>query len=264
MSKLLRLLNAAGWLLTLSSLLWILHGATDLALAEKRRRGEVLGLLDLQRRFQQLAREEKKLRFSASRLQLEQVEILTQNELLTAQRADHEEKILKFSEEIAKRLGKELHLLVDLMYNELYIRKGGVTLYKAQCSPGKGGILTHPSTGRRWEFTTPQGVFRVRQKEKDPIWWKPDWAFIEEDKPVPPPNSAERKGIGELGKYALDLGDGYKIHGTKYEYLIGRPVSHGCIRMKAADLEKVYESAPVGTPVFVVKPPTVDRASGAP
>ncbi len=41
------------------------------------------------------------------------------------------------------------------------------------------------------------------------------------------------------------------IHGTPYEDEIGRPVSHGCIRMRNADLIDLYERVSPGTIVTI-------------
>jgi len=117
---------------------------------------------------------------------------------------------------------------------------------------GKGGILIDTKTGRKWEFVTPRGIFTIISKTINPIWCKPDWAFIEEKKPIPLPGAPERNVLGELGQYALDLGFGYKIHGTLNEDMLGRPVSHGCIRLGAADLEYIFKRAKINkTPVYV-------------
>jgi lipoprotein-anchoring transpeptidase ErfK/SrfK len=41
------------------------------------------------------------------------------------------------------------------------------------------------------------------------------------------------------------------IHGTNHEEAIGRPESHGCIRMRNGDVAELYEMVAEGTPVFV-------------
>ena len=43
----------------------------------------------------------------------------------------------------------------------------------------------------------------------------------------------------------------YGIHGTNRPDLIGKYVSNGCIRMRNADVEQLYELVPVGTPVII-------------
>ena len=75
-------------------------------------------------------------------------------------------------------------------------------------------------------------------KAENPLWRKPDWAYVESKEPVPPPEDPARMTPGELGAFVLNLGDGYLIHGTKNEAGLGRPASHGCVRLGAEDLDR--------------------------
>ena len=54
-----------------------------------------------------------------------------------------------------------------------------------------------------------------------------------------------------LGTRRLDLGDGYGIHGTDHPESIGKAASHGCVRLRNEDIEKLYDMVPVGTPVYI-------------
>ena len=143
----------------------------------------------------------------------------------------------------------EEYLVVDLLRNRLFLRKGENTLKEIIISTGRGDSLIFGR--RRWVFKTPTGVLRIIEKVKNPIWYKPDWAFLEEKKPIPPPNSKERLVRGMLGDYALDLGGGILIHGTPYEHLLGRSVSHGCIRVGKEDIKFLYENCPIGMKVYI-------------
>jgi hypothetical protein len=42
------------------------------------------------------------------------------------------------------------------------------------------------------------------------------------------------------------------IHGTNHEDKIGTPCSHGCIRLRNADMLELYERVEVGTPVEII------------
>lgn len=68
---------------------------------------------------------------------------------------------------------------------------------------------------------------------------------------IPPFGTRNRKVDGELGRYALDLGDGYLIHGTSDPKSIGRAITHGCIRLGDFDIAWMYSYIPVGTPVHI-------------
>ena len=152
---------------------------------------------------------------------------------------------------VGKRLQGALQLVVDAKANKLYVKKGLKLLWQADVSVGRGGTLADAKSGRKWEFVTPRGEFRVIGKNLNPRWRKPDWAYVEAGEPVPPPEDPARMVEGELGAYVLNLGDGYLIHGTKSEELLGRPASHGCVRVGAADLEKLYKTVPTGTRVVI-------------
>jgi lipoprotein-anchoring transpeptidase ErfK/SrfK len=43
------------------------------------------------------------------------------------------------------------------------------------------------------------------------------------------------------------------IHGTDQDYLIGKPVSHGCVRMHNKDILQVSRLVPAGSPVVIQK-----------
>lgn len=152
---------------------------------------------------------------------------------------------------VGGRLKGVLHLVVDAKVNKLYVKRGGLIVWSADVSVGRGGVLSDRRTGRRWEFATPRGEFRVIGKAQSPRWRKPDWAYVEAGEPVPPPEDPSRLVEGELGAYVLNLGDGYLIHGTKREELLGRPASHGCVRVGADDLSKLYAEVATGTRVFI-------------
>jgi hypothetical protein len=68
---------------------------------------------------------------------------------------------------------------------------------------------------------------------------------------IPPYGVNQRRYKGVLGTRRLVLGDGYALHGTNVPESIGRSVSHGCVRLRNEDIEKLYEMVPVGTPVYI-------------
>ena len=68
---------------------------------------------------------------------------------------------------------------------------------------------------------------------------------------VPPHGTPQRKFDKVLGKYRLNLGGGYGIHGTMYPDQLGRSVTHGCVRLGDADIEKLFAMANVGDQVLI-------------
>ncbi|MDP6040556.1 MAG: L,D-transpeptidase, partial [Candidatus Latescibacteria bacterium] len=101
-------------------------------------------------------------------------------------------------------------------------------------------------------FHTPLGTRTVLHKVVDPIWAKPVWAFVE-NREEPPILlwEARRLDLTTLGAYALKLGDGYEIHGTLYPSLLGRHITHGCIRLNDDDLAFAYRTLHVGDRVYI-------------
>ena len=140
-------------------------------------------------------------------------------------------------------------ITIDVSTNQAYLFKDGELVTKSKAATGSEKTLVKGDD--MWVFHTPRGHLKVLRKIDDPVWRKPDWAFIEAGERVPAPDSPKRYVRGKLGKYALDLGDGILIHGTDDIDSIGRSVSHGCIRLPEKMLETVYSAAKVGTDVYI-------------
>ncbi|MGB4704221.1 MAG: L,D-transpeptidase [Candidatus Saccharicenans sp.] len=145
---------------------------------------------------------------------------------------------------------KDVYIVIDSAENRLYLKKDGQILKEAVVSTGSGVVLVDPTGKRSWVFDTPKGEFFVKSKIKNPYWVKPDWAFIEENEPIPR-RLEDRIEAGVLGDYALGFGQGYFIHGTLYTRLLGRNVTHGCVRMADKDLEEVFKVAKIGTRIYI-------------
>ena len=142
------------------------------------------------------------------------------------------------------------YVVIDRYANKLYLRTEDSILRAADCSTGSGAVLTDTLTGRRWKFDTPTGVFIADSKLEGPWWRKPDWAFIEEGEQIPLTDE-ERMDPNVMGEYAIGFGNGYFVHGTLYERLLGVSVTHGCVRLGEEDLEFIYGRVHYGTYIFV-------------
>ena len=68
---------------------------------------------------------------------------------------------------------------------------------------------------------------------------------------IPPLGTNQRRYKGVLGTHRLNLGNGYALHGTNQPDSIGRSVSHGCIRLRNEDIEKLYDMVAIGTPIYI-------------
>lgn len=143
-----------------------------------------------------------------------------------------------------------VYLVIDTARNVLYVKNEGKVIREAIVSSGSGGLLIEPDGQRRWVFDTPRGEHVIESKKRQPVWMKPDWAFIEEGKPLPQ-HARDRLEEGVLGDFALGFGDSYFIHGTLYTRLLGKNVTHGCVRLGDEDLKHVYRIANIGTKLYI-------------
>jgi L,D-transpeptidase-like protein/putative peptidoglycan binding protein len=98
------------------------------------------------------------------------------------------------------------------------------------------------------EYPTPIGNYSIATMQRDP-WWIPppnsDWA--QGKKPIPP-GPGNPLGTRWMGLSAWGVG----MHGTPDAASIGYSASHGCIRMRIADAEWLFQRVRIGTPVVIV------------
>jgi lipoprotein-anchoring transpeptidase ErfK/SrfK len=150
---------------------------------------------------------------------------------------------------------EQRYVLIRLEENRLYVMDGERAVWSAPVGTGTG--FTLEGAGRRWEFSTPHGVFRVQRKEKDPVWIRPDWVYVRDGRPIPPRGAPERRDTEMLGTTAIYIGYELAIHGTNAPELLLRPdpedrrVSHGCIRLTNEDARMLYHMVEIGTPVLI-------------
>lgn len=144
-----------------------------------------------------------------------------------------------------------LYLVIDIGSNHMYLMKDDKVLRDAIVSTGSGMRLADPAKPRSWVFDTPRGEMSILKKVVNPVWTKPDWAFVEVGEELPD-SWRDRVERGVLGDYSLDMGDGYLIHGTLFERSLGLHVTHGCVRVGAEDLEAVFKSVGLGTRVYIL------------
>jgi lipoprotein-anchoring transpeptidase ErfK/SrfK len=95
---------------------------------------------------------------------------------------------------------------------------------------------------------TPAGRYTILNKAKHPKWRAPDkrWAGAYANEVVrggAAANPLKARWLGIVG--------GVGIHGTADEASIGSRASHGCIRMRVADVVDLYRRVPVGSTVLI-------------
>ena len=142
--------------------------------------------------------------------------------------------------------------------------KGKVT--PAKFEPGKkhsGGVTptvvySFPVGLGRFDWKTPEGVFTVRGKTRNPTWVVPQDIYEEH---LERDGEAEHVVSGDdpdnpLGHYRIELTlPEYAFHGTNVPWGVGMEVSHGCIRLYPEDIERFFNKVKIGTPgMFVYQP----------
>ena len=90
------------------------------------------------------------------------------------------------------------------------------------------------------DHSTPLGIFRVLRKVPDPQYTDPDGRVIPSAVPENP-----------LGRFWIDLGESYGIHGTNRPNSIGRAESRGCLRLHNADIVRLYGMLVTGCEVVI-------------
>ena len=187
-------------------------------------------LSDLEQRFSTLGEEFEKVKSSEEEFQ----------------------KAKNILEDIKKSIdSNKIYLALSLEENTLYVKMGTKILKKYTASTGKG-LTILKGTGKAYNFLTPRGKRIINAKERNPVWYKPDWVWQEQGLELPDSISLEDRAVeGELGKFRLKLGDGYAIHGTKSGVVNGKKETHGCIRMSRKDLKELYAMVRKGTEVYI-------------
>jgi hypothetical protein len=132
--------------------------------------------------------------------------------------------------------GGPLGIEIRLGKQRIYLKEGNRIVTSFPCS-----------TGLR-RGATPQGWFRVVEKIQKPGW-------IYKDKKVAGGTTANPLGVCWMG---LGMPRGWKgapigMHGTNSPWVIGRPASHGCVRLLNQHAWTLYRNIPIGTPVHITK-----------
>ncbi len=114
---------------------------------------------------------------------------------------------------------------------------------------GRGRAVSYPiaipKEKARWS-----GNFRVTRKQVNPTWTPTREMRVEN--PKLPLQVRGGDPLNPLGVRAIYVGNTlYRIHGTDAPWLIGKAVSHGCVRMYNKDVVHLYNRTRVGAPIIV-------------
>ncbi|MBF2051037.1 MAG: L,D-transpeptidase [Leptolyngbya sp. IPPAS B-1204] len=140
------------------------------------------------------------------------------------------DQILSASHPVA--LMRQSRLVVDLSERQVSLYQDGRLQVSYAIAVGREG----------WE--TPAGEFRVINMQENPAWQNPitGETFAEG---IDNPLGSRWIGFWTDGTHQIGF------HGTRQEEFIGQAVSHGCIRMREADIQSLYTQVAIGTPVIV-------------
>ena len=114
----------------------------------------------------------------------------------------------------------EIRLRVDLSDRKLYLEQAGGVVRSYDVAVGKP------------EHPTPQGSFKVGRLVWNPRWVPPNSGWARGKKPREPGDPNNPMGRVKLFFQEPD----YYIHGTNAEESLGSAASHGCVRMRNADV----------------------------
>ncbi len=139
-------------------------------------------------------------------------------------------------------------IVVDPQYRHLYLIQAGHTAIRYGIGVGREGFA--------WS-----GEATIQAKKHWPKWFPPKEMVARDPRAAPYANGMDGGLKNPLGARAMYLfQDGkdtlYRIHGTNDPESIGKAVSSGCIRLINQDVIDLYERAPIGTKVIVLKPDT--------
>jgi L,D-transpeptidase ErfK/SrfK len=129
---------------------------------------------------------------------------------------------------------------------QLVIRVGERRLYLVDDAPETPDESFPIAVGREG-LETPVGRFEVEEMVEHPDFEKVTSGVVIERIPPGPKNPLGERWIG----FAHGPGWTVGIHGTPQPDLLGHAVSHGCVRMRNADVVRIYDRVRIGTPVIV-------------
>ena len=146
-----------------------------------------------------------------------------------------------------------LHIQVSVRDQELKVRRGRMVIRRYPVSTSRFGLGSEQGSHK-----TPLGNFRITDKIGEAM--PPNTIFVgrvalQPEDPLPPSEDLVLSRIlwldGLESHNANTRNRFIYIHGTRHEDKIGEPDSHGCIRMRNADVVELFDLVDVDTPVTI-------------
>lgn len=146
-------------------------------------------------------------------------------------------------------------ILPDTPHEGLVINSAEMRVY--YYPKGTNTVVVLPiGIGELGKDTPLNWVTTVQRKKAGPTWTptkKMHEEYAEQGQWLPATFPAGPDN--PMGLYALYVGRLYAVHGTNANFGIGLRVSHGCVRLRDADIKWLYENVPVGTRVQFINEP---------
>jgi len=148
-----------------------------------------------------------------------------------------------------------LHIQVSVGDQELKLRRGRTIIRRYPISTSRFGLGSEHGSHK-----TPLGKFRISDKIGETM--PPGTIFVgraplRPDDPLPATEDLVLSRILWLdGVEPHNANTRHRfiyIHGTRHEDKIGKPDSHGCIRMRNADVIELFDLVDVDTPVTILE-----------
>jgi L,D-transpeptidase ErfK/SrfK len=146
------------------------------------------------------------------------------------------------------------HIVPARLRDGLVVNVGDLMLYWLR----DGAVVANVPVGvGRVAWATPAGHYTIVGRRHDPIWHVPRSIQREMQEQGEPVKKKVPAGPDNpLGKYWLQLSaGGYGIHGTNAPWTVGKYTTHGCIRLRPDDIERLYKEVPTGTAVDIINEP---------
>jgi lipoprotein-anchoring transpeptidase ErfK/SrfK len=146
-----------------------------------------------------------------------------------------------------------LHIQVSIRDQELKLRRGRTVIRRYPISTSRFGLGSEHGSHK-----TPLGEFRISDKIGETM--PAGTIFVgrvplKPDDPLPATEDLVLSRIlwlDGLEPHNTNTRDRFiYIHGTRHENKIGKPDSHGCIRMRNADVIELFDLVDVETPVTI-------------
>jgi lipoprotein-anchoring transpeptidase ErfK/SrfK len=148
----------------------------------------------------------------------------------------------------------QLSISISVDSQTLDLLENGCVVASWPVSTSKYGLGTEPGS-----FRTPTGRFVIAEAIGDGAT---PWAVFKSRVPTGEIAAPGGEHDGVLTRIlwldGLDPGNANShdryiyIHGTNQESLIGTPASHGCVRMRNADVIDLFDRVGPGTPVEII------------